>query len=186
MLFARCWLLVKGEADRLVFEGCARALGRDLSYESISCIEYRHIGIGVDVLTKFADSLGIEWHIVGDNDQDGTNYVEAARKQLGSRDESRHINQLQHGDLEVFLCLEGYGSLYEAYVAPAKSGSVTAMCGTPAYWQQVTDAQSNKTKTRAAVEVAEEMEKRGIDGVPQQLRAIIIFAIELAEEARDG
>ena len=155
-------------------------------YEGVSCIEFQQIGIGVDVLTKFADSMGIEWHIVGDNDNAGNDYVEAARKQIGSRDEQRHVSQLQYGDLELFLCMEGYGSLYEGHLAPDKRAYVTAQPGSLAYWNQVTDGQINKTKTRAAVEVVEEMEKRGNGGVPQQLREIIGFALELAEEARDG
>ena len=184
-LFARCWLLVEGEADRLIFEGCARVLGRDLLSEGVSCIEFQQIG-SVDVVTKFADSMGIEWHIVGDNDDAGNNYVEAARKQIGSRDEQRHISQLQHGDLELFLCMEGYGSLYERYVAPNKQVNITAQPGTADYWKQVTDGQVNKTKPRAVVEVVEEIEKRGTGGVPQQLKEIIEFALQLAEEARDG
>ena len=178
--------MVEGEADRLIFEGCARVLERDLLYEGVSCIEFQQIGIGVDVLTRFADSMGIEWHIVSDYDNAGNDYVEAARKRIGSRDEQRHISQLQHGDLELFLCMEGYGSLYEGYVAPDKQVNVTAPHGTLAYWKQVTDGQINRTKTRAAVEVVEEMENRGNGGVPQQLREIIEFALELAEEARDG
>lgn len=185
-LFARCWLLVEGEADRLIFEGCARVLGRDLQLEGVSCIEFQQIGIGVDVLTKFADAMGIEWHVVSDNDTSGTDYAEAAKQQLGARDEQRQISQLQHGDLELFLCMEGYGSLYEGYVAPDKQGSVTAQHGTLDYWKQVTDGQINRTKTRAAVEVVEEMETHGIGGIPQQLRQIVECALELAEEARDG
>ena len=184
-LFARCWLLVEGEADRLIFEGCARVLGRDLLSEGVSCIEFQQIG-SVDVVTKFADSMGIEWHIVVDNDNAGSNYLEAGRRQIGSRDELRHISQLQHGDLELFLCMEGYGSLYEGHVAPDKRVNITAQQGTADYWKQVTDGQVNRTKPRAAVEVVEEMEKRGTGGVPQQLREIIEFALDLAEEARDG
>ena len=184
-LFARCWLLVEGEVDRLIFEGCARVLGRDLLSEGVSCIEFQQIG-SVDVVTKFADSMGIEWHIVVDNDNAGNNYLEAGRKQIGSRDEQRHISQLQHGDLELFLCMEGYGSLYEGHVAPEKQVNITAQQGTADYWKQVTDGQVNRTKPRAAVEVVEEMEKRGTAGVPQQLREIIEFALDLAEEARDG
>lgn len=186
VLFARCWLLVEGEADRLMFEGCARALGHDLSHEGISCIEYQHIGVGVEVLTKFADSMGIEWHLVADNDSAGDDYAEAARKQIGTRAEQRHISQLQHGDLEVFLCVEGYGSLYEQYVAPGKSNIITAPKNTIAYWEQVTEAQIKRTKTRAAVEVVEEMERQGPPGVPQQLNEIVSRAVELAEEARNG
>ena len=184
-LFARCWLLVEGEADRLIFEGCARVLGRDLLSEGVSCIEFQQIG-SVDVVTKFADSMGIEWHIVVDNDNAGSNYLEAGRRQIGSRDEQRHISQLQHGDLELFFCMEGYGSLYEGHVAPDKQVNITAQQGTADYWKQVTDGQVNRTKPRAAVEVVEEMEKRGTGGVPQQLREIIEFALDLAEEARDG
>ena len=184
-LFARCWLLVEGETDRLIFEGCARVLGHDLLSEGVSCIEFPQIG-SVDVLAKFADSLGIEWHVVGDNDSSGNNYVGAARKQLGSRDEQRHISQLQYGDLELFLCVEGFGSIYEGYVSPDKKVNIIAQQGTSAYWKQVTDSQVNRTKPRAAVEVVEEMEKRGAGGVPQQLREIIEFALQLAEEARDG
>ena len=133
-LFARCWLLVEGEADRLIFEGCARVLGRDLLSEGVSCIEFQQIG-SVDVVTKFADSMGIEWHIVVDNDNAGSNYLEAGRRQIGSRDEQRHISQLQHGDLELFLCMEGYGSLYEGHVAPDKQVNITAQQGTADYWK---------------------------------------------------
>lgn len=184
-LFARSWLLVEGEADRLIFEGCARVLGRDLLYEGVSCIEFQQVG-SVDIFTKFADSMGIEWHVVSDNDDAGTRTARAARSQIGSRDEQRHISQLQHGDLELFLCMEGYGGIYEKYVAPDKWPNDTAPTGTPAYWKQVTDAQVNRAKPRAAVEVVGEMEIRGAGGVPQQMREIIEFVLELAEEARDG
>ena len=186
ILFARCWLLVEGETDRIVLEGCARVLGRDLSYEGVSCVEYQQIGIGVDVLIQFADSMGIEWHIVGDQDTSGTNYLDTARGRIGSRTEQRHISQLQHGDLEVYLCMEGYGAVYERYVATNKRGTLTAPHGTLTYWEQVTEAQKKKTKPRAAMDVLEEIEQSGSAGVPQQLKEIIEIALELSEEARDG
>lgn len=185
-LFARCWLLVEGESDRLILEGCARVLGRDLLSEGVSCIEFQHIGIVPNVLARFADSMGIEWHIVADNDRAGNDFVEAARKQIGERSEQRHISQLQHGDLELLLCMEGYGSVYEGHVARNKLATIIAPEGSLNYWEEVTDAQKNKTKPRAAVEVVEEMEKRGSGDVPQQLRKIIEVALELAKEARDG
>ena len=185
-LFARCWLLVEGETDRLILEGCARVLGHDLSYESVSCIEYQHIGIGIDVLTTFADSLGIEWHMVADSDRAGNDYVNAAHQQIGARTTQRHITQLQYGDLEVFLCMEGYGRFYEQYVVPEKQCTVTAQYDTLTYWQQITDAQIRKTKVKTALEVIDEIEGQGISGVPQQLREIIECAVELSQEARDG
>ena len=185
-LFARCWLLVEGEADRLIVEGCARVLGRDLLYEGVSCIEYQHIGIGVETLIKFADSMGIEWHIVADNDGAGNQYVRSAQRQIGNRDETRHISQLEHGDLEVFLCNEGYGHIYEKNISPQKASNITSLKEDPDYWTQVTKAQGDNSKTRNAAEVVEEMEQRGTEGIPQQFREIIEFAFELAGEAKDG
>ena len=185
-LFARCWLLVEGEADRLILEECARVLGHDLSYEGVSCIEYRHIGIGVDVLTKFADSMGIDWFVVADNDPAGKGYVRSAQRQIGNRDEARHISQLAHGNLEVFLCNEGYGHIYEKNVSQQKASNIISQKSDPEYWAQVAEAQSNDSKTRNVVEVVEEMEKRGTGGVPLQMKEIIEFVLQLAEEARDG
>ena len=184
-LFARCWLLVEGESDRLVIEACARALGRDLLYEGVSCIEFQQIG-SVEILTKFADCMGIEWFVLADNDQAGDGSVRSAKRQIGNREEARHISQLAHGDLEVFLCNEGYGHIYETNVSPQKSSNITSQKGDPDYWTQVVRAQRDNYKTRNAVEVVEEMENRGAGGVPQQLREIIESALELAKEARDG
>ena len=186
ILFARCWLLVEGESDRQILEGSARALEHELSYEGISCIAFQQSGVGLEALIKFADAMGIEWHVVSDNDTGGSAYVETARKQIGSRVKQDHISQLQHGDLEVFLCMEGYGTLYEGHVAGSRLKTLTAPHGTVSYWQEVTDALGSTAKTRIAVEVVEEMEKRGASGVPQQLREIIDYALQLAKEARDG
>ena len=131
ILFARCWLLVEGEADRLILEGCTEALERDLSYEGVSFLEYQQSGVGVEVLIKFADAMGIDWFLVADCDDAGNKYVAAAKRQLGTRAEQEHIGQLQHGDLELFLCMEGYGHSYEQYVAPNKWSNISAAAGTP-------------------------------------------------------
>ena len=183
LLFSRCWLLVEGETDRIIFEGCARLLGRDLVYEGVTCVEYRHIGIGVDVLINYlADSLGIEWLIVADGDQAGTSYVDSARGQLGTRSTSDHIQQMDHGDMEVFLCMEGYGAVFKAGVSPQKKGTITAKVGTIGYWEQVNDAQQRKSKPQNAIAVIDEMERLGNQCMPNQLRQIVESALTLASE----
>ena len=184
LLFARCWLLVEGETDRSIFEGCSRILERELSHEGIGVVEYSVVG--VEALIKFADQMGIEWVIVADNDVAGNSYITSARRHINGRSESRHIHQLAHGDMEVFLCMEGYGDIFESNVSSRKQSAVTAAQGTLEYWEQVTDAQQKKSKPRNAVEVMERMERAGREGVPNQLRSIIEQALELAREARDG
>ena len=170
--------------DRLIFEGCARIHKHDFVYEGVGCIEYRHIGIGVDVLIKFADQMGIEWLVVADGDSAGDQYVRSAKKQIGTRLEDRHLHKLAHGDIETFLCMEGYGSVYEENISPQKKSIVTAEKGTLDYWRQVTDAQTKNSKPRNAVAVIEQMEGKGEQGVPNQLREIIKQALDLAKEAR--
>ena len=147
LLFARCWLLVEGETDRIIIEGSARVLQSDLVSEGISCVEYRHLGIGVDVLIKFADSMGIEWLLVADGDSAGDNYAKSAKEQINGRSESRHIQQLVHDDMEVFLCMEGYGDVYEETVSEQKKSTITAEKETLDYWRQVTDAQNEEFQT---------------------------------------
>lgn len=182
LLFARCWLLVEGETDCLIFEECARICECDLVSEGVFPIEFAQIG--VEKFIKVADQLGIEWLVVADGDSEGGRYISSTQKQIGSRPESRHLHKLAHGDMEVFLCMEGYGSVYEANMSAQKKRTVTAERGTRAYWNQVTDAPKKKSKPRNAMAVIEQMESRGKESVPTQLRKIIECALDLAKEAR--
>ena len=184
LLFARCWLLVEGETDRLIFEGCARILGRDLIYEGVGCIEYRHIGIGVDVLIKLAKQLGIEWLLVADGDAAGDSYIRSAKGQIDGQPRDHQLHKLSHGDMEVFLCMESYGSVYEATISKQKRSNVTGEKGTLDYWRQVTDAQTKNSKPRNAAAVIEQMENNGEQGVPSQLREIIECALDLTGGTR--
>ena len=185
LLFARCWLLVEGETDRIVLEGCAKILGHDFVQDSVGFIEYQHIGIGVDAAIKFADAMGIEWFLVADDDQAGGGYVRSGQKQLGARREESHMKQLDHGNIEVFLCMEGFGELYTEGISPQKQSTIDAEPGTLAYWKQVTDAQPNNSKPRNAVAVIDEMAKHGIERVPAQLRHIIERTLTLARGVSD-
>lgn len=85
--------------------------------------------------------------------------------------------------MEVFLCIEGYGSVYEQNISEQKKDTVTAGSGTPEYWEQVTNAQGKNSKPMNTLAVIEKIDKKGEQGVPTQLREIIEVALELAREA---
>lgn len=186
VLFARCWLLVEGETDRMIFEACARALGKELPYAGVSIIEYAQIGISPDTLIRFANSLGLEWHVVADNDPAGQRFVKSALKQLGSQVRQRRISQLQHGNLELYLCMEGHGYIFERYIAADKKADVNADCGSPKYWKQVVQALNKHGKPRGTAKVAQKIEEHGVAGVPDQLQQIVDLVVNLAKEAQDG
>ena len=177
MLFARCWLLVEGKTERLVFEQCARICRMDLTREGVYCIDYTQIG-SPRTLIKFAKQMGIEWFIVADGDDAGRSYVKKAEKEICNEDADAHICQLDH-IFDVLLCTEGYGHHYEraaridsANQPPAKDA---------VYWNGVVGKMNSRLKTHTATLAIDEMRGASGLGVPEQIRQIIIKSIHLAK-----
>src|SRR5262249_19061537 len=154
LLFARCWILVEGETEFLIFNEAARILEHSLFPEGVCCVEYSQVG--VEKFIKLADQLGIEWLVVADDDAEGHKYLGAAKQHLNGRPENIHVHMLMHGDMEMFMCMEGYGSVFEANISFQKRKNINASPGTAAYWRQVVDARSDDfKKPKAALTVIE-------------------------------
>ena len=181
LLFSRCWLLVEGETEATLLTECARAMKHDLYADGISLIEFSQVG--VEKLIKLADQLGIEWFTLVDNDKEGNNYEASAREQIGARNESDHIRKLDHGNMEVFLCMEGFGDVYEATISKQKENDIKADKGTLEYWQQVVKAQERKSKPTNSLAVAGKIVAGGQDMVPKLLVEVIEQAQSLAGSA---
>jgi putative ATP-dependent endonuclease of the OLD family len=182
LIFARCWLFIEGESDWIIYNECAKICGHDLISEGVYCIEHR-AAVGIEGLVKLAEQLGIEWVVAADNDQQGQADIKNSRPYLGTRPETRHLHVLPHIDIETYLCVKGYGGVYEANISPQKKHLITAKSGTVEYWQQVTKAQPDKSKPRNALAVVGEIEKKGKAGVPAELRTILDTALEISREA---
>lgn len=180
LLFARCWLFVEGKTESPLFEECARICGYDLVAEGIFPLEFAQVGI--EKFIKLAQQLGIEWLVVADGDDEGTKYIKSAQNQVDSPADNDRTHQLAHDNMELFLCMEGYGSVYEANVSEQKREDITADAKQEPlkYWKQVIKAQKKNSKPRNAIEVIEQMKKEGKQGVPAQLRKIIECAIGFA------
>lgn len=170
LLFSRCWLLLEGETEAPLISECARAMGYDLYADGVSCVEFSQVG--VEKFIKLADQLGVEWFVLSDNDAQGNNYAQSARGHLGTRKEQDHIRQLDHGNMEEFLCMEGFGDIYEANVSEQKKGDITEKPGTLAYWRQVVKAQKKNSKPRNSLAVAEKM-VAGKTDVPKLLQEVV-------------
>lgn len=185
LLFSRCWLLVEGETEATLIPECGRAMGHDLDADGISCVEFTKVGI--DKFIKLADDLGIEWFVLVDNDSAGKDYAKSARKYLQRRQEEKHIRIIDHGPMEVFLCMEGFGDIYEESISEQKRNNITANKDQDKlqYWHQVLKAQKDRAKPRNALHIASKILKKNETGleVPVLLQDVIRKVINLARGA---
>ena len=169
LFFARCWLLVEGESDRMVFERCATVYGYDIVRHGVYCIEYSQSNLST--LLKLANRLGIGWLVVADGDSEGDRYVDGARDHLEGQDENDHICRLAHGNLELFLCMEGYGRFYEDNIIsqPKSSGDAKSL----GYWKGILDKQPKRQpwKTHTAENIIERIKSK--KDVPTHIQNIL-------------
>jgi len=155
LLFARTWLIVEGETDVSVMVECADTLGIDLHRHGIRVVECSQAG-GPALFITVADELGIKWHLVADGDRRGHKYIGAAKALLHGRADSDHISQLSYSNIDVCLCVAGYGE-------PYLKGLPTQTAGFPdASWANVLDEMRDTypDKPEQALSVARKLKDR--------------------------
>lgn len=180
LLYSRCWVLVEGKTDVTILSSCSHALKCNLYAYGVSLVEFAVVG--AEAIVKLANQLGIEWLIVVDKDKQGDNYKKSVENHLNSRSVSDRVFQLEHGDMELFLCMENYGHLYKDNVSPQKRHDVISEDGTVDYWKSVIRAQQENYKTDMATRVGKEMIET--EKVPSQLEEIIKQSIKLANSTQ--
>jgi len=182
-LFAKLWIIVEGETDETVLQECARILGYDLFGEGVCCFKFTELG--AKLFIQLADQFGIHWIIVADSDPAGQGYVSTATGLLNGRDLAQHVRALPAWDIETYLCLNGYGQIYEASVSPQKlsTNPNPHSHGTAPYWQHVVNKlQPDKGKPTRVLAVVEAMEKDGKAKMPAYLSTLIEFAVATARQ----
>ncbi len=183
LLFARCWLLVEGQSEFRLIPELADIAATPLHAQGVCCVEYSQFA-SPEMIIRLADDLGIEWHLLADNDSEGVNYVASARATLNGRPESDHLTMyadVGHA-LEHHLWQHGYDHIYVAALTPQRQARVTAEATDPQYPAQVLAALGS-LKTRLASAVAQEAASRGAAGVPPTIKNAIDRSIELARRS---
>lgn len=154
LLFAKSWLLVEGETDVSVFSECAEILEVNLHRHGIRIVEYGQADPGIFI--KVADSLGIKWHLVADNDDGGKKYIKSAKNLLNGKSEPNFISVLSASNIDVLLCQSGYGD-------PYLKGVITQSTQyTNATWVEVVEEMKRTfpDKPSQALSVAKKLEDR--------------------------
>ncbi len=181
LLFARCWLMVEGQTDFVVFNECARIMGIDLYSEGIYCVEYSQST--PEGLLKFANALGIDWFFQADGDQKGQKYITDAKKCLNGKLEQNHIFILSKNNIEELFCSQGFECMFRKYIAVEKQRIVPAI-DDPQYCKQLIKASKAEfKKVKAAIKILSEIEKEGEYAIPEEIKQIINQAVQIARQA---
>ena len=181
LLFARCWLLVEGETETWIYPAAARALGLNLHAEGVRLVEFRQSDVGM--LAKIANALGILWYCVGDDDANRGREERKLRQHLaGASEGDRFV--FPYPDIEVNLLRNGYGDVYRRHMPDQNVGKITTMAGERGYWREYAGCLPRRAKTKAAAEVAIEMENRGASGVSSEVREVLRKVVSLARDGR--
>lgn len=175
LLFARCWLLVEGETEAWIYPAAARALGLNLHRDGVRIVEYSQSDLGL--LAKVANSLGIGWYCVVDDDSGRAKYEPKASANLGGAPVADRL-AFPYRNMENHLLESGYEAIYQSHMPTQNLAKLTRKVGDPGYWAEYADNLPNKT--RPAAEVAAAMILKGPIAVSPEIRAILEKAVELA------
>lgn len=158
LLFARCWLLVEGETERIVIHGVADVSEIDLERAGVRCVEYSQSNLGM--LLSVANDLGISWVCVADGDTGGKEYEEIANQHIETADEGM-CTVLPYRNIEHLLCKSGFGHLYQAK-SRIKKLDESSDDPTEKNWDEVLDNLPTRfSKPGAALDAVQEMRENG-------------------------
>lgn len=180
LLFARCWLLVEGETEVVLFTGAARAMGLDLEHAGVRLVPFAGSDLGMFVAV--AGHLGIRWLAVVDGDRAGERYRRAVGRRVEASDPGRMLTPYESP--EMCLCENGFGAIYEARMSDRKE-QPSAPSGTREYWRQVLRAFPRRaSKPAAAAEAVERMNAEdGPAAVPAPIERVLRRALSVAGDA---
>ncbi|XXN65796.1 DUF2813 domain-containing protein [Enterobacter ludwigii] len=176
-LFARCWLLVEGETEVWIINELARQRGYHFAAEGVKVIEFAQSGL--KPLLKFAQRMGIAWHVLTDGDQAGSKYAATARSQLPSHArESDHLTQFPAPDIEHFLYKQGFSDVYHQMAHLPLNAPMNMR-------RIISQAIHHSSKPELAIAVAMAAAERGPEAIPSLLDQLFAHVMWLARGRAD-
>ena len=184
-LFSRCWLLVEGESDYHFMPLLFEVMGHSQDQVSFSILEISQVIDKGEPLIKFAKALGIQWFLMADGDQAGTDYVNRASNHLATGESlSGRALALAHTDIEHEFWHSGYSEFMLDMVLPQTRNQIDAQFAGD-------DAKKIKGFIKAAINqaggkpafarvLAAEVRQRGEGAIPQTIKDIIVRVVQLA------
>ena len=173
--FARSWLLVEGESEMWLLPQLARLCGYEFGVEGIECVEFAQSGLAP--LIRFADQLGITWHVLADGDKAGRTYIDTIRGTVPASESKGRFTLLDEPDIEHCFFQNGYADLYLKHAR--LSGRAGAESNPERVIRRAVQALS---KPDLALRVIEAVAEEGSPGVPKVLEKMIERCVRSARQ----
>ncbi|AJJ24691.1 ATP-dependent endonuclease [Yersinia enterocolitica] len=177
-LFARCWLLVEGETEIWLLNELARQCGYHFEAEGVKVIEFAQSGLRP--LLKFANRMGIQWHVLTDGDDAGKKYAATVRNMADNeRDHERdRLTILPAPDMEHFLYRSGFDEVYHRISGIPANAKMQPR-------RVIEKAIHRTSKPDLAIEVTSYARERGIEFIPPLLKKMFSRVVWLARGRAD-
>ncbi len=184
-LFSRCWLLVEGETEVHLMPLLFELLGYSQDEVSFSVLEISQVIDKGEPLIKFAKSLGIDWFLMADGDNAGKDYINRAGNHLSPGEQlSDRARQLAQADIEHEFWYNGYDDFIQNMVrrqieteASGDDGEKTKLLIKAAIKQA-------GGKPAFAQALANEVQQRGVETIPQTIRDIVAHVVNLSTDQK--
>lgn len=177
-LFARCWLLVEGETEVWMINELAKQCGHHFDAEGVKVIEFAQSGLRP--LLKFAQHMGIDWHVLSDGDEAGRKYAATVRELLNKerRQEKDHLTLLPAQDIEHFMYRNGFADVYHRVAQLPDEVPMSPR-------KVIIKAIHRSSKPDLAIEVAVMAGQRGTEAIPGLFRNMFSRLLWLARGRAD-
>ena len=184
-LFSRCWLLLEGESEFHLMPLLFELMGHPQDQVNFSVLEISQVIDKGEPLIKFAKALGIQWFLMADGDDAGSDYVNRAKNHLATGENlADRARALTHADIEHEFWCNGYDGFIENSVNNTRKAQIaTEAAGN--------DVKKTKLLIKAAIKESEgkpafvqalvnEVRQRGVGSIPQTIQDIIARVVQLA------
>ena len=173
--FARFWILVEGESEHWIIPQLASIMDREFQQEGIAVLDFAQIGL--KPLIKYANELGINWHVLVDGDEAGVHYEEMALSIAEQCGADNPVTKLSGIDIEHYFWEQGMKNVYLKY---AKATKLPPDKVNPS--RIIRKAIKNTSKPFLALSIIESIAQKGPDAIPDSLRQMIANCIEIARQ----
>ncbi|OSN02276.1 DUF2813 domain-containing protein [Lonsdalea populi] len=129
-------------------------------------------------LLRFAQRMGIEWHVLVDGDDAGKKYAATTRSLLLDQHERDHLTMLPARDMEYFMYKSGFAQVYHRVAQLPDNVPLSPP-------KIISKAIHRTSKPDLAIEVAMDAAARGEEAIPPLIRHMFARVLWLARGRAD-